>query len=194
MGYVGTVAIVDFAHSGTTMLAGICEILGVPMVGDYYKPMKWEDREIVLSLQDEDTFAALVKERNSTYEKWGFKYPGAWKFMHILKRHLAAPVYLAIFKDPVTVTRRRFHTVTIDKLCNTLVQMKAALDGMKATGEPIHILSYHQATVVPLEFVTRVINIIEVYPTNGQIDCAVQFITPRWGGSRKKYPSVEKWI
>lgn len=188
-----TVAIVDFAHSGTTMLAGVCEILGVPMVGDYYKPMKWEDREVVGALKHEPAFAALVARRNAQYDVWGFKYPGAWKFMHLLRRYLRDPIYLAIFKDPIAVTRRRFHTVTGSKIADTLVQMKAAIDGMKATGEDFYILSYHQATVVPLEFVTQVAALIGAEPTNGQIDCAVGFIQPHWGDPRRRYPSVEQW-
>lgn len=191
---VVTVGIIDHAHSGTTMLAGICEILGVCMVEDQYKPMKWEDTEFIKALQDEQEFVRLVKERNSSHYAWGFKYPGAWMFMDRLQRHLAKPVYMAIYKDPVTVTRRRFGSVTINKLMNTIKQINAGLDGIKATGVPVHILSYHQATVVPLEFVMTVSEIIGAAPTNGQIDAAVGFIQPRYGDPRKKYPSVEEWI
>jgi hypothetical protein len=189
-----TVAIVDFAHSGTTMLAGICEILGVPMVGEFYKPMKWEDLEIIQSLRDEDKFAAVVAQRNSKYDTWGFKYPGAWKFMPILERHLREPVYLAIFKEPVSVTRRRFGANTMSKLANTIEQFKLSVDGMMATGKQIHMLSYHVASVAPLQFVVNLALLLGLQPTNGQLDCAVQFMQPNRGDPRKPYPAVMPWI
>ena len=118
-----TVAIIDFAHSGTTMLAGICHILGVPMVGADYKPHKMEDLEVARAIRDEGRFARLVEQRNGQHEAWGFKMAGAWKFPNSLA-HLREPVYLAIYKDPVSVTARRFGLSTTAKLANTLEQMK----------------------------------------------------------------------
>jgi hypothetical protein len=163
------------------MLAGVCEILGVPMVGAYHKPMKWEDLTVIEALKDNDRFGKLVKRRNAQHDVWGFKYPGAWKFMPILKRHLRDPVYLAIFKEPVSVTQRRFHCVTLQKALNTVEQFRIAVDGMLATGEDIKLLSYHQAIIAPREFVSQVANLIGVKPTNGQIDCAIGFIQPGRG-------------
>jgi len=189
-----TVGIIDFAHSGTTMLAGCLEILGVPMVGQLYKPMKWEDVEVIRALQDEGRFAVLAQQRNRQHAIWGFKYPGAWKFMDILTRHLQDPVWLAIFKEPVSVTQRRFNAVTMDKLLNTMRAMQAGVEGMRATGQPVHLLSYHRAVVDPLGFVLGLVGLVGLQPTPGQIDAAVGFIKPNEGGARRAYPLVAEWL
>jgi hypothetical protein len=188
-----TVAIVDFAHSGTTMLAGVLEILGIPMVGPRYRPLKWEDLDVIESLRDEQRFALLVAQRHKEHAIWGFKYPGAWKFAPLLERYLDDPVYLAIFKEPVSVTGRRFNAVTLNKLGNTLEQMRLAAEGMRATGWPIHLLSYHRATVAPLAFVTELMQVTGIRTTPGRVDAAVRFIQPNPEGGRRPYPAVEGW-
>jgi hypothetical protein len=183
------VAVIDFAHSGTTMVAGLLEILGVPMVGGQYKPMKWEDLEVIRALQNRDRFAALVEKRAESCDLWGFKYPGAWKFAAILEQVLTDAVYLAIFKDPVSVTARRFNSVSMSKLANTINAMKRGIDGMAATNLPIHLLFYHQATVAPRDFVCRLMGLTDVLPTPGQVDAAVAFIKPDTDPQRT-YPAV----
>ena len=188
-----TVAIIDFAHAGTTMLAGVCEILGVPMVGRRYKPMKWEDLDVVEALENEGAFAALVEQRNEQYKLWGFKYCGAWKFQPLLERYLRDPVYLAIFKEPVAVTRSRFGRITPDKVLNTIIQFQKAVEGMRDTTPEVHLLSYEQAIINPWLFVRQVIRLIGIQPTPGQCDAAIEFIQPS-RQPRRRYPEIEPWI
>ena len=192
-----TVAIIDFAHSGTTMVAGICEILGVPMVlGDHHR-IKWEDHSVIEAIQQgEGAFAALV-ERRSHLAAWGFKYPGAWKFPEALA-HLRNPVYLAIYKDPVSVTRRRFGTSedrAMKKLRNTMRQMMKSINALYYTfGQPVHVLSYQKAIIAPEAFVREIAIAIGLDGGNALINKAAEYIQPNTGGPRKRYPEIESWI
>lgn len=193
-----TVAIIDFAHSGTTMLAGICEILGVPMIGDNYHEWKWEDHGVIEAIGDGDnSFASLVNERNNKFDMWGFKYPGAWKFMPMLKSYLRNPVYMAIYKDPVSVTRRRFGTSDarfLRKLLNTARQMQQSINGIRNCGEPVMVFSYHKAIVKPRRFVLDVVETIGVEPRVANVETAVKFIQPNTGGPRRRYRDIEPFI
>ena len=108
-----TVAIIDFAHCGTTMLAGVCETLGVPMVLGGDPNGKMEDQEVVRAL-DRGIMAELAAKRDAEHPIWGFKVPGAWKYGTLAV--LNDPVYLAIYKEPVAVNYLRFSTVTSFKI------------------------------------------------------------------------------
>jgi hypothetical protein len=124
---------------------------------------------------------------------WGFKRCGAWKFQPLLERYLREPVYLAIFKEPVSVTRRRFGRITPSKVLNTIVQFQKAAQGMKETTPGVHLLSYEQAIVNPWLFVQQIIRLIGIHPTPGQVDAAIEFIQPS-REPRKRYPEILPWI
>ena len=188
-----TVAIIDFAHSGTTMLAGLCHILGCPMVGDRYKSKKWEDLDVIEAIRDEVRFAELVGRRNAQRHVWGFKMPGAWKFPNSLA-HLRDPVYLAIYKDPVSVTMRRFGKLGLGKVGNTLEQMRLSTEGLASSGLPVHVMSYHWATQNPGAFVKHLVNVTGLTPDYEQVVRAAAFIQPNANRLRQPYPEVEPWI
>ena len=189
-----TVAIIDFAHCGTTMVAGVCEILGVPMVNEDYHPVKREDWEVVEALR-EGRFAELAEQRNE-HEHWGFKYPGAWIYADVLRENLRDPLYLTIWKDPASVTRRRFGRSDVrwlHKMINTCRSMAESLDGIKRSGLPVHTLSYYHATTDPVWFVRRMAEMIGIQPSTEQLVRAREYIQPAtW--VRNTYPEVEPWI
>jgi len=180
---VTTVVVLDLAHCGTTMVAGCLELMGVPMVGREYKPDKWEDQAVVDALRDEAVFAWMVATKP---DLWGFKYPGAWKFAPLLKKHLRNPVYFAIYKEPVSVTVRRFGSVNADKLRNTIRQMEDSIDGIIASGLPVRFLSYQNVISAPRAFAARLASLIGISVTKEQMDAIEQYVQPGAG-----YPSLE---
>lgn len=193
MGANKTVAIIDYAHCGTTMLAGICQLLGVPMVGNDYKEDKLEDQEIIRAFQDEWAFIKLVSQRDAEHRIWGFKYPGAWKFASLL-RLLRDPIYFAIFKDPVSVTRRRFGTDNYHlawKARNTAAGFVNSLDGMSSMSQPVHLLSYERAIAAPEAFVCEVADLIGIEVGDETIVRAAAYIRPNITGPKARYPKLE---
>ena len=195
-----TVGIIAFAHSGTSMLSAILEMLGVKMVfGDVedYHHRKWEDHEFIHKLDDEEAFGEMVARRNEQVDTWGFKYPGAWMHMDRLQRHLREPVYVAIWKDPVSVTLRRFNSRNRfgNKLRNTIRQMKTAMDGLYAAGQPCHHFSYEDAILTPATFAADVASAVGATPTVDQLHNIIDYIQPNFTGNRNSaYPEIEPWI
>jgi len=189
-----SIVIVDFAHSGTTMLAGILERLGVPMVsGNDYLDHKWEDMDIISALQKgDDEFSIEVEKRNLLHPIWGFKFPGAFKFSDRMSRILPNPTYLAIYKDPVSVSYRRFGFISTDRIKDTMDRMQESILGIKESGLNVHFFAYQQACIDPDRFVLRVEDICKTPSQYFQHRDAVDFITPGVFESRGKYPSVER--
>ena len=191
-----TVGIIEFAHCGTTMVAGICHILGVPMVSENYKRNKLEDLDVINTIADEQAFAKLVKERNERHGTWGFKRPGAWTFPDSLV-HLRNPIYLAIYKDPVSVTHRRFGGSQIrlsHKIRNTGRQMKHTIDGIYAWNPSVHFLSYCRAIIAPKQFVQEIAEVIQIDPSEEAFNKAVRFIRPNVGSPIRPYAEADSWI
>ena len=185
-----TIAVVDFAHGGTTMLAGILQLLGVPMVGKHYRIEKCEDLEVIQAMHDEGKFQQVVECRNRQHPVWGFKMPGAWHYAELLKNNLRSPIFLAIFKDPVSVTRRRFGKVSRLRLISTLNQMQKAADGMRNNNLDVQLLSYLDACNNRELFVDNLIKIAQLEPTHEQRRQAVEFIQPNQTARPIKYPEV----
>jgi len=163
------------------------------MVGSRYKERKWEDQDVVNAIRDRTAFAQLVARRDAAHERWGFKYAGAWLYAESLVV-LRDPAYLAIYKDPVSVTARRFNAVTTSKLANTLRQMRDSVHGINDAGLPVHWLSYHRAVAAPMSFVVEVAHAIDVVATPAQIHRAAQFIRPNTAGPQAAYPEVRGWV
>lgn len=191
-----TIAIIDLAHNGTTMLAGILEILGVPMVGGRHHTRKWEDHDIIEGLRRNDTkkFTEEVAKRDAKHKVWGFKCVGAWRYFDVMDQHLTNPVYLAIFKDPVSVTYRRWQGDKNDfvrKVRNTLNQMKESINEIYNSGRPTHLYSYTKAIVVPKMFIRRLVGDIGLEVTEGEMDRAAAYIQPNVGYAPKMYPSIK---
>jgi len=157
--------------------------MGVPMVGQRYKPDKWEDQDIIGALQDESAFAWLVANKP---DLWGFKYPGAWKFAPMLKAHLHDAVYFAIYKGPVGVSIRRFGSVNARKLQDTIQQMNASIEGIISSGLPVHFLSYEFAITAPRAFAARLATQIGISVSKAQMDAIEQYVQPGAG-----YPSLK---
>jgi len=194
---VKTVAIIDFAHCGTTMLAGICEILGVPMIGDNYDRKNWEDLDIIEGLKGRDGFAEVVRQRDEQYDMWGFKAPGALSYYPRFSQHLRNPVFLAIYKDLASVTYRRFgvsQNRLYVKMRNTARQMERSVDRICRSGLDVHMLSYCKAIIAPREFVLRIADIIGLGLSDEQIDTIISYIQPNSAHPRKRYQTVEGFL
>jgi hypothetical protein len=193
-----TIAIIDFAHCGTTMLAGVLELLGVPMVVDAdFDQMRGEDPEIIRTLQtDEEAFRAEVEKRNAKYESWGFKWPGRREYWPLFQECLREPVFLTIWKDPVSVTRRRFgksNARLLGKLRNTARQMQSAIDTAYKLQMPMTMFSYCKAVQTPGAFIKTVAGLAGVEWTWDQVARIGQYIQPNVAGPRAPYASMREY-
>lgn len=192
---MGTIVIVDLAHHGTTMVSGLCCILGVPMLGSRYDEEKLEDLDIEKAMltHKRDVFDRIVEKRNDAHSSWGFKRVGGWIWAEWFEK-LRDPVYLAIYKDPVTVTRRRFGNAAVNGILNTVVQMERSMQGIRNSGLRVHFLSYQTAVVRPEKFVRGIAYWAGVDVSEEQMQKALGYIQPNIGDPRGRYPRLGPWI
>lgn len=196
---VKTIVVIEHAHCGSTMLAGMLEIAGIPLVSDEYKEMKWEDQEIVEAMRsgNEDALAEVIEKRNLEFDIWGFKSPGAWQHMDLLIKNLRNPIFIAIYKDPVSVTMRRAGGRGgdfIELVLNTVHQYAQSLSGMRDTGQQIYLFSYLKAMIDPFGFVRELLDVTGIEADEKIIERLIAFIQPNIGHPLAPYPSVKKWI
>jgi hypothetical protein len=150
-----TAVILDLSHCGTSMLSGVIHRLGIPMVQANYRTheSRVEDADVLAALSSEATFKELCKERQGT--DWGFKHPGAWRF-EWMPQYLADPVYFAIYKEPISVTWRKYKQIDGISLLSTLDRMRRSVMGIEHRQLPCHYLSYWEAVKSPIVF-TRIL-------------------------------------
>ena len=174
-----TVAVVDMAHCGTTMLAGVLERLGVPMLAGGDRGVNLEDAAVAHALRKRSWFEALVRERSG--RTWGFKHPGAWRYASWFEC-LESPVYLAIYKDAVSVSRRHVHTMEYIRpdhyVQYTASRILRSLNGIQSSGLPVCYLSYLDAVRDPYAFVVQVVELCGLGVTERQLHEAAKFIKP----------------
>ncbi len=173
-----TPVVLGMAHCGTTMLAECLQHLGVPMTlgGDRGH---CEDAGIAHALRKQAWFEAEVATRSG--RTWGFKHPGAWRFARYFEC-LEAPVYLAIYKDPVTVARRYpYQDATLTEpqhIHQTASRMMGSLAGMLSSGLPVRYLSYLDAVRDPYAFTVDLVKICGLGVTEKQVYAASSSIKP----------------
>ncbi|RYG89407.1 MAG: hypothetical protein EON59_01555 [Alphaproteobacteria bacterium] len=100
------IIITGAARGGTSLVAGICDAVGIPMGKGgprFENPyLQWA------VLADRwDVVAELVKIIDAQEPLWGWKLPALHKNLHRVSGLLINPRYVFVLKDPVTVARRR---------------------------------------------------------------------------------------
>ncbi len=193
-----TIVVVAFAHCGTTMTTGVFEALGVPMVGENYLEGNWEDQDAIESIEhgDESSFRELVAKRNAESPVWGFKYTEAYYYMDKLRRNLRNPVYFAIWKDPMSVTQRKYgygNGLFLLDMQQTCIEMKRAAGIIFQSGEQVNMLSYSQAIAAPHRFVQHLVDISGLTVASSDIEMAAKTVRPNVTDNwREPYPQVRK--
>lgn len=146
-------------RGGTTMVAGMCQILGIPMGENL--PDNCEDPDFNwLTLKEEvadriQHMQACVRKRDTQHPVWGWKYPAASQYLEQILPHLRNPHLVCIFRDPLSVARRP----VLKRGREPLQALKTAanfyyrnIEVIKAAQVPTLLLSYERALVHPTEF------------------------------------------
>ena len=176
-----TIAVIGLAHSGTTMVAGILAILGVPMVGDNPKEEKWEDQDILDNFYDKKGLGEIIEERNKEFPVWGFKQPGGWDILPFLQKSLRNPVFIVCMKNLITVSKRRFGNRPDrfpGQLLDSMDAYRQAIRKIRRFGVHIEYIVYEDALIDPEKFVRRVADLAGLHPPQELIDKAARYIQP----------------
>lgn len=103
-----TVIVSGVGRSGTSMVAQVLSVLGVPM-GRTNNQAVFEDEEFLAALLyfDHQRLASLISSRNAVAPRWGFKFASLQN--HILPPQLLQfrnPHMIIIMRDPVATASR----------------------------------------------------------------------------------------
>lgn len=171
-----TIIVTGCQRGGTTMLSGIFEILGVPMLIGKGSNQTWEDTEFI-SLLDRGTEQDLITEvqrRNEKYPCWGFKHPYLHRHIEKIIRVFGNVHYFVVFRDPAAIALGLGC-----KVSNAIDKQKEVADGMKRV--EYKMVSYEKALIDPRKFVQKIIESAELSVKREVFNKAVEYIQPEFG-------------
>ncbi|RAI03724.1 hypothetical protein DLJ53_04380 [Acuticoccus sediminis] len=187
--------VIGASRSGTTMTAGLLQILGVEF-GDRMAP-RGEDLEIndcVLRLQSalfpvrlwgvRRAFGKLVAARRERWGVFGFKTPHLGQVLPVLADKIPNPVYIYVLRNPLksAVSWERTHNRAIWKtLPSVLITQFATALFVARTKSPVLMFAYEDATRSPERFVEEFVSATGLSASPATITTAVDFISPTRG-------------
>lgn len=154
-----TVVVLGTARSGTTMVAGVLQALGVPM-GEKLGPVL-EDVAISTALESGDVarFEALVGRRNAQYPLWGWKRPAAVDSVGTWLPRVRAPYVVAVFRDPFAIANRNRISMLTDvfpNMAQAIQHLGKLVDVLRGLDCPLLLCSYEKVLADPIAFVRSV--------------------------------------
>ena len=181
-----TFIVTGHAKGGTSMVAGVLQILGIQMNenpnGD---PNTMEDK-IGRLLGRPDQLKQEIDRKNRAFDLWGFKWP---KYIDVLNRYHGSfrnPHYVFVFRDPVANTDRSPNR----RMDVVLQSHQAMVDFYGGYGGevPILLVSYEKALLDPMTFVDRVIDFVGPGADQSKYLRASAYIEPK-----ANYPEINDY-
>lgn len=174
--------VVGTARGGTSMVAGAMAKLGVYM-GDNAKSPVFEDTRLSNFFEKNNITDAVdvVREYSETYKTWGWKRPKSIDRLDDVQKIFGDARYIFIYKDILSIANRN----SISMLSGVLPGMRRALEQYSKTlkflsSDPRYamMVSYDKAINTPSNFVSEIIQFLNIEPTKTQIQEATDFIVP----------------
>ena len=179
-----TFIVLGAPRGGTSMVAGVLRILGIPMgkriEGNH------EDRDFVKHKRkgEKEEVFDLIQERNSEFDVWGVKVPGLITWMKEMERFLRNPFYIIIYRNTFTsaISKVEKKDVSIDlALSVTQNFYDLILKFIKDSDKPMLFLSYENCCDHPEEMVKEISEFCQININSEILSRAVQFINPKEG-------------
>jgi len=109
-GYIGgssTVVVTGASRGGTSAIAYALERAGLNMGEGLGR--NYEDTEFMRLMNNRSCnvprLLEVIEQRNSVNERWGFKLPRAAFHLQWLDTHLRSPIFVFVYRDPLSVAR-----------------------------------------------------------------------------------------
>lgn len=153
-----TLLVSGLARSGTSMVARVLQLAGVPM-GTLMDDVVFEDNEIAKLLAEPDNqgLRQIIARRNGAHRIWGFKRPEIQTWLTTERFQLfRKPKVILTFRDPVAISRRN----AVAEYIEEQIAFRMAIDGTVELGKfiqrlpcPALLVSYEKVIVTPTNFV-----------------------------------------
>ena len=153
-----TVIVLGVARSGTTMIAGALQQLGVDMMGGRRPNTVFEDVVLgqAMEVKDYSKLSQLIAERNRLGPVWGWKRPSALTYMARVERYFRSPRYVVVFRDLLAIANRNRISVRadlLDNLYDTAEHYRRLLAFVRKSARPMLLVSYEKAMLNRQAFV-----------------------------------------
>jgi len=194
-----TIIVSGVIHSGTTMVAGVLQILGVPMVGEWFRPTALEDSDVYKNFQIRKDFEPVVKARNEKHKVWGFKVPEI-DFAHANILELCPnPHFIIMFRCPYGATIKSHAMnasgempMVIHKSERMIFNANRVI-ALREQGLPVMKTSYEKAILDKEKFLNELIYFCGLEPTLEQYCWAANHIQPGVGNKRNLREVLPPW-
>lgn len=183
-----TVVVVGPARGGTSMAALVLEKLGVYM-GETQDRAVLEDVTVARALEEGGDLAAfdrLVRQRDSVHRIWGWKRPGALRYVDRFAGRVRGLCFIVMFRDPLAIALRNTIALNMDldrALRDAQAEVGGVVDYALATLHPALLVSYEKAMVDREGFVDAVAAFLGLAPDPARRDAAIAAID----GKRHEY-------
>jgi len=162
-------------RGGTTFIASVAHHLGIPL--GKRRP-RYEDRKLrYLLLGNEPDeghvkLEAAIRKREAAHEVWGWKLPAISRHFDLVDGLVRRPIYVMVFKEPVSVAMRRANTrnpAVLTTMRNTMLFNLRMLDFLDNTKRECVLVSYDRAIRNQAAFVRDLAEIAGVSVTDARI-------------------------
>jgi len=202
-----TVVVMGAARGGTSMVAGLVRMLGIPMGGRIDPPTN-EDLDFIEGKEPlsavpnpkhpEHTrvlerLLGLVNTRNQEYRDWGWKDPLAFVYVAPLLSQLRNPHFVVVFRDLYSISARELLATgveTLDTLTRAQNNYAWLLEVLKRREAPALITGYEKAVLYPKKFAVELCSFLGHDPSKAFLDAAERYIRPGRGHGELPHTST----
>lgn len=176
-----TVIVLGLGRSGTSMIAGILDKIGVFM-GNKKDDIVYEDLEFTYLLEESGSSSAIkafISRQNTEYSIWGWKRPKAIhyidRFMHLLRN----PYFIIPFRDLLSIATRNVISMNMDPLRalnHGNNELQLLLRFINCTSFPVMMVSYEKAMLNKHLLIERTVSFLNLTVSHEQKESAIKFI------------------
>ena len=178
-----TIVVLGAPRGGTSMLSGTLHELGVFMgenIGHQKEDPRFHSRT---SIEEK---RRAVAENNAVYDVWGWKLPNTIYYFDELREELINPVFLSIYRNPMEIAMSSAHrdsTELTDHLLRVPIDHYRKMHSMLAKHGDIpwaacsfDEVARNKARRPKIRLIRDLISLLDLKPTQDQIDAALKFI------------------
>lgn len=178
----GSVLVLGTPRGGTSVVAGICHLLGVPMGRDI-DPSNMEDRafrEFPKTTGCAERVASFFTELHEQHPLAGVKDPAAIDWLPDVYDSVPEPVLVVVSRDVYTVAQREEVSGSefFDALHGAIQRKYAVLDFVHAVADPLIVVSYERLLHDPRVAVRSLARFLGVEATDELVDRIVGRVRP----------------
>ena len=155
-----TIIVLGNFRGGTSAVAGILRLLGIPM-GKRFDPAN-NHEDLDFQAKDVETINRLIQERNKEFDVWGWKDPMTIQNIDKLK-NLRNPQFIVVFRDPYAkaLSEQKYNNWTIEQGLKQAREYNSLLIDFALTHK-CFLISYEKLLVYPEQEIKRLADFLGV--------------------------------